>query len=121
MTRALAIPDDGRVVTACCGGHRPASDCLCCDECISNADIGRQEPEIRAAAARAARGRATQRRLNARRAEHAVTVAAIDDLLRSVVEGMANVVRQANAVHEEFPAQPVEQNRWFTHMQGVLT
>ena len=121
MTRALAIPDDGRVVTACCGGHRPASECLCCGECVTNAAVGRMTPGERAAVARETRARVAARRaarlLTDRRAEQLVTCAAIDDCLRPLVEATTNVVHQANAVHEDYPT---EQNR-FTHMQGVLT
>lgn len=67
------------VVTVCCGDHRPASDCLCCSECTLHPAVQHLDPEDRAAAACDERDRARCLRLAARRADHLITVAALDD------------------------------------------
>lgn len=44
------------VVTLCCGDHHPvegeASVCLCCPECVTNAELGRHDAQARRSAAR---------------------------------------------------------------------
>jgi hypothetical protein len=114
VSRALAVPEDGRLVTVCCGGHRPASNCGCCAECTTNAEVGRTAPEARAAEAADDRNRAVARRLSARRAKHAVITAALDDCLRGLC------LATAHAVAVLPYAESGHLNRWFSQ-SGVLT
>ncbi len=95
--KALALMTDSRasvrrVVTACCGGHRPAPDCLCCAECVTNgapcdaaarAEIAHDDRE-RVAALRQAFLRAEHLEIVATLADHAEMVAELDDALRGL-------------------------------------
>lgn len=118
MTRALAIPEDGRVVTLCCGGHHPASDCACCAECTTNADLGRLTPGVRAVIAHNERVHATALRLNLRRAEQLAVMADLvairDQRLRHLGLAFAGAVAALTGSPQEPP------NRWFSR-SGVLS
>lgn len=52
MTGALVPTGE---LTLCCGDHHPAegeaSACLCCPECVTNAEMGRHDPGARRLAA----------------------------------------------------------------------
>ncbi len=114
MTRALAVPDEGRDITCCCGAHQAASDCMCCPECVTNAEVGRTDPGARAAEAAEDRDRAATLRLSARRAEHAVITAGLDDCLRGLC------LATAHAVAVLPYAESGHLNRWFSQ-SGVLS
>lgn len=89
---ALALRPEGRVVTHCCGGHRPApgeaSTCTCCPECVSNARRGRYSAAARRLVAHMERCLLASRRATYRRAEYAVGVAGLCDLDRATVHAV---------------------------------
>ncbi|GAA1281856.1 hypothetical protein [Saccharothrix xinjiangensis] len=95
------------VVTACCGGHRPApgeaSSCPCCAECVTNADVQARPVDVRAEQARADRERLAAwwpaARATARYAQQLLVHGAIEDQVRPLAEA----VRHAIAL----PPQPV--------------
>jgi hypothetical protein len=113
VTGVVALRVEGRVVTHCCGDHRPvpgeASVCVCCPECVTNAVLARYLPEIRRCVARWQRDDAAPRllRLRAayRRVEHALAVEAMWDCERGEVRSLGEALGHAVAVLPlEYPA-----------------
>src|SRR5687767_10059409 len=112
---------DGRVVTACCGGHRPASTCTCCAECVTNSDVGRLDPALRAIVAADEREIAGWVRPGYRRIVGALAREALWDDLRTLgrVTHAAIAAWSLTAGHDA-EAPPVRPSRWFSR-SGVLT
>lgn len=113
MSRALAVPDDGRRITLCCWAHQPASDCSCCAECVTNAELGRLDPALRAVIAADNREYDAMLRPTYRRVRDVLAHGAWEDDLRSL----------GRATHAAIAAwcitpEPSPQPRWFT--SGVL-
>lgn len=80
------------VVTVCCGGHRPAADCVCCYECVTGVATAGLDLAIRAVLARDERERHAALRMALRRAFHLVCAAEIDDQLRDLVTTIRSTV-----------------------------
>jgi len=81
------------VVTVCCGGHRPAGDCVCCLECPDGTETARLDPAIRAVLAHDDRERNAAVRMAMRRAFHLVTAAEIEAHLADLAAATAAAVR----------------------------
>lgn len=99
------------VVTVCCGGHHPApgeaSTCLCCAECVTNA-----EGHARPASARAAEARADREalaawwpvaRAGARYARQVLMHGEVDDRLRVLRRLLTHAVALPRPVRPEVP------------------
>lgn len=108
MSSLPALLAQGRVVTVCCGDHRPALDCLCCCECPTGASVAELDPAIRALLAHDKRERTAALRLTMRRAFHAVTVMALNEHLADLVAATNAAVRVR--VFDDLP-----------HFEGSLT
>jgi hypothetical protein len=117
--KALAIPMEGRVVTACCGGHRPASDCPCCAECVTNADGGRLDPALRAVIAADEREIAGWLRPGYRRVVGVLEREALWDDLRQL-ERVTHSAIAAWCLTAEHDVVQAQSSRWFSR-SGVLT
>ncbi|MEU4804398.1 hypothetical protein [Actinosynnema sp. NPDC023587] len=115
MSAALALLPIGtacvgvRVVTVCCGGHRPAhgeaSTCSCCTDCVTNAGGRAEVPAERVRADRAATAaRLARLRATVRRAVHVV----IHDAVDAHVRPLADATRHAVAIppQQARPALP---------------
>lgn len=92
MTGVVALRPEGRVVTHCCGLHRPpageASVCVCCPECVSNARRARYSAESRLGVARLERCVVANRRATYRRAEYLTGIAEVADLDRATAHAV---------------------------------
>jgi hypothetical protein len=115
VTGTLALVEERRVVTVCCGGHRPAPDCLCCAECVTNG--APVDPAIRAVIAHDDRERVARLRQALRRAEHLEIIAQLADHTE-MVAGLDDALRDlysatSGAVAVLPPMYP--------HEQGVLS
>ena len=110
MTGVLALREAGREVTVCCGGHRPASGCLCLAECVTNSDVSRLDPAVRAVVAHDDRERRAALRMTARRAEQLLVAAAIDENLADWWAALRSAIVPVLSLPEE----PAGLNRWFT-------
>lgn len=131
MSRALALPDDGRVVTVCCGGHHAASDCTCCAECVTNLDTQRHTAAERAAFARTAREQATRWRVAVEACRRWAYRTAAREYLDDQVHPLDEATRHAVAmpptpirpVLPELDAlnfsafDPLVLSRWFTEVE----
>lgn len=95
MSGVLALRYEERVVTVCCGDHRPAPDCLCCCECVTGASAAELDPAIRAVLAHDKRERHVAMRMAVRRAFYLVTVAELDDHLSDLAAATRAAVRVA--------------------------
>lgn len=98
-----ALLAQGRVVTVCCGDHRPAAGCLCCCECPTGVATAELDPAIRALLAHDKRERLAALRASYRRAEHAVGLDGYWDLFRATAHAV-RVLPQC-----------------FPHLEGSLT
>lgn len=90
------------VVTACCGGHRPApgeaSTCLCCPECITNAEVQDRHPDVNAAEARANRATAAFWSRAVRGATRHLTVLVLREALEKAIRPLDEAFRHAAAI-----------------------
>lgn len=120
--KALAIPSEGRVVTVCCGGHRPSSTCTCCAECVTNSDFGRIDPAIRAVIAADDREYDAMLRPTYRRVLDVLAREGFWDDLRTLgrVTHAAVAAWCLTSGHDATPARSAQSSRWFSRA-GVLS
>lgn len=120
MSGLPALPAQGRVVTVCCGDHRPAAGCLCCIECPVAFN---NDPALLALLATGERARNAALRMTLRRAFHLVTVAAIEDHLRDLSTATQSwvAVTYAFKPDELAAARAALAGLDIPHLEGSLT